>query len=173
MEKLHELSLPNPMLALRQSLSDRLELNTELADQFYPRKSEVARRLVLALDHTYIQRGFAQAKLGDLAGLVGGCWHPDIDENEQDDRSFMNLANMPEKALRSQKAPLMLEALLWDPTSAQSNRPLSLASMPMSLKPSDADGSISNLGKRASWHRVDMNWFQEFPGYFRHLLDSG
>lgn len=158
-EKLHEFSLPNPMLALKQSLNDRLELNTELADQFFPRKSEVARRLVLALDHTYLQRGFAQAKLGDRAGLVGGCWHPDLDEKEENDRSFMDLTKLPDKALKSQKAPLMLEALVWDPTSVQRNRPLSLASMPMSLKASDADGSISNHGKRVSWRHIGPRIF--------------
>lgn len=146
---LHEMGLPNPMLALTKANASQLEKNCELVDLAFPRgPSQSPKRMVVAIDHTYLQRALCQVKFGDHPGVVGGCWRPSTEDD--DDRSFMKFSQLPEGALQTQRAPLMLEVLCWDPTCVP-RKSLSLASMPMSLKPAtDKEGTSRNHGKWVS-----------------------
>lgn len=148
--------LPNPMLALKQSLRARLEQNADLVHQFFPAlPGESLRRLMLGLDHTYLLRGLVQVQLNEKAGMVGACWRPSHD-GADGDRTFMAMDRLPEDALATPKAPLMLECLTWDP-AADRGRCLSLASMPMSLKPTETAAAFRNQGKWVSGSEMAMS----------------
>lgn len=122
-------SLPNPALALMTGKEEQLSDNVMMIDQRYPRSpSAPQRRLVLAVDHTYLQRMLCQAKVADEPGLVGGPWCP---ASEQD--AFLPFKSMAEGCLNRPRACMMLECLVWDP-AAPRKECLSLASMPMTLK---------------------------------------
>ena len=155
LEDLAGFGLPNPLLALCPSRSSQLQSNLELIDQQYERApDQKTRRLMAALDCTYLQKSFCQLKIEEEAGLIGAAWHPMATE----DRSFMSLSNMPADGLKTPKAPLMLEVLTWDPT-ARHNRTLSAAAMPMALKPMQEQKAVRNHGKWASWQSLDAVLF--------------
>ena len=124
--QLHDLpgmSLPNPMLALM--CEDQLSENATLVDQLFGRlPTSPAKRLVVAVDCTYLLRAHSQMKYQGVPGLVGGPWSPTSEAE-----AFLNLDSLPDKAA---KAPVMLEAVTWDPAAARRST-FSLASMPMSL----------------------------------------
>ena len=65
---------------------------------------------MLCVDHTYLSRQLAQAKVADKAGLVGGAWSP-----VGEDRSFLALSELSQSMVRTAAAPLMLECLCWNP----------------------------------------------------------
>ena len=135
-------SLPCPALALLNG--DDLATNLELVDQRYPRsQGEPARRLIVAVDHTYLQRSLQQVMLRGRAGLVGGCWWPSDPSS-----AFLDFEELPENPLKTPKAPLMLEMLAWDP-NATKKECYSLASMPMSLAPKVEQEK--NRGNHVSW----------------------
>lgn len=78
----------------------------------------------------------------DKTGLVGSPWHPDIHE----ENVMQTVQGLQKNQLKTEKAGLMLEALLWEP-SAYRGCALSAASMPMSLKSADSDKGSRNHGK--------------------------
>lgn len=120
-------SLPNPMLALMDK--EQLLLNIDLVDKLFARSpSAPQRRLILAIDHTYLQRVMVQMKWQGRAGLIGRPWKPDTPDD-----AFIPLDNIPPGCLKQKKASLMLECLVWDPVAAN-RQAYSLASMPMSLE---------------------------------------
>lgn len=126
LDALHSKGLPNPMLSLMDA--QQMERNLELIDQKFPRSADApARRLILAIDHTYLIRTLVQEKWKGVAGLVGSPWTP---FKEHD--AFMDLRALPEGATRKEKASMMLCCLLWNPCSVN-RETYSLASMPMSL----------------------------------------
>ena len=124
--QLHDLpsmSLPNPMLALL--CQDQLRENTTLVDQLFNRlPASPAKRLVLAVDCTYLLRAHSQMKYQQVPGLVGGPWSPTAEAE-----AFLKLDSLPDKAA---KAPVMIEMVTWDPAAARRST-YSLASMPMNL----------------------------------------
>lgn len=84
------------MTGKEEQLSD----NVMMIDQRYPRSpSAPQRRLVLAVDHTYLQRMLCQAKVADEPGLVGGPWCP---ASEQD--AFLPFKSMAEGCLNRPRA---------------------------------------------------------------------
>ena len=138
-------SLPCPALALLSS--EFLAQNCELVDQRFSRcENEPACRLIVAVDHTYLQRSLQQIKLRGQRGLVGGCWWP-ADKTV----TFMNFDDLPENPLQAPKAPLMLEMLAWCPYQTK-KQCYSLASMPMSLAPKT--GEVRNQGNYAPGLRL-------------------
>ena len=139
LDDLLEHSLPCPALALLTDRKDQLQENLDIIDQRFPRtEGMTSRRLLCALDHTYLQKAIQQVKLGGKRGFVGGVWYPD-DES----RAFMDLEHLPEDTALTKQAGLMLECLTWDP-AAPKKHVFSLASMPMSLEPLRKD--IRNKG---------------------------
>ena len=148
-ESLPPLGLPNPALALCSSRSDQLEQNVGLVhQQFSLVEGQQIRRLCMALDHTYLCRQLTQGKVQGQAGLLGAPWHP---MHEEEDACFMPFVDMPAKAARSKAAPLMLEALVWNPCELK-NRCFSLCEMPMALKAiKHEDERNRNHGKWVIW----------------------
>ena len=135
--------LPNPVLALKKGNEEQLRENLELIDQKFARSSEMStRRCILALDHTYLSRGLQQTKVKNEAGLVGSPWSP-----LQESREFMPFAKLPPQASRSDKAPLMLECLIWNPCGVKQSC-FSVASMPMSLSAHQVEKNARDHGKR-------------------------
>ncbi len=130
MEELATRSLPNPMLSLHSAAKSQLLSNFQFVDQLCPRSPQASpRRLICAIDHTYLVKSFSQASWNGKVGLAGGFWSP-----SDEDSSFMPLDNLPKQATERPKANLMLECLLWDPNTSQRRRCYSVASMPMQLK---------------------------------------
>lgn len=108
-DRLPALGLPNPALALRAEATDQLQSNLELIDQRYARGPlKTQRRLILGLDHTYVDKTLSQAFVCGMRGLVGGAWHP-AKEGEE----MIPFAKMTKESALTPKAPLMLETLLW------------------------------------------------------------
>lgn len=126
-------SLPCPALALLDP--EYLMLNCELVDQRFSRSGgEPVRRLMVALDHTYLQRSLQQIQLRGKRGLVGAAWWPG-----DASRAFLDMECLPQDVFKSIKAPLMLEILSWDPNSTSRKETFSLASMPTSLTPKNEE----------------------------------
>ncbi len=150
-------SLPCPALALLDEKD--LHTNLEIVDQRYYRASgEPARRLIVAVDHTYLQRSIQQIQLRGKRGLVGGCWWP-----SDPSMAFLDFDELPDDPLSCSKAPLMLEMLAWCPYQ-QRKECFSLASMPMSLKPKNSEQR--NSGNFESWQMsvyvrmMGLIWFE-------------
>ncbi len=124
-------SLPNPMLALHSKAKEQLSKNMMLIDSLFPREHGMSpRRLICAIDHTYLVKAMSQSVWQQTAGLVGGFWSP-MDEES----AFMPLQDLPPQATKRPKANQMLECLVWDPNSKH-RRCYSCAEMPMKLKAS-------------------------------------
>lgn len=143
METLVELGLPNPALSLM--FPQQLEQNVLLITNRFPRTPEMPeKRLICALDATYLLKSYSQMRLHEQDGLVGGPWSP----------SDASLAFVPFKDLASkkpEKAAVMLEALVWDPNAFE-RRSLSLASMPMRLGPEKSKvQSAADAGRWDTW----------------------
>ena len=144
-DQLPDLGLPHPALVLRASLDEVLEKNLEIIDQKFARSPEqTPRRLMLAMDHTYLERSLGQTTLHGVRGLVGAPWHPASDGQE-----LMPFADLPKDAALAPRAPLMLECLIWDPAALE-QQVFSAASMPMSLTPEHEASSDRNHGKIAA-----------------------
>lgn len=127
--------LPNPGLSLM--LPSQLEENIHLADLRFPRAPDSrVRRLMMAVDATYLLKTFVQCEINGTAGLVGGCWSSASTlENRQD---FLPIGT---KTQGLEKAPQILEFLLWDPCGRGSRETVSIGAMPMSLAaPASEDG---------------------------------
>eukprot|EP00435_Cladocopium_sp_Y103_P059640 s1370_g21.t1 len=129
MDELHSMGLPCPSLALMHP--EVFEKNLTLVDQIYPRGEHTkARRLMLAVDGTYLIKSLCQFWVGSELGLVGGPWSP-----SQPDHAFVGIskskADIP-------KAPIMLELLCWDPCAIK-NSTFSIGAMPMSLAAPKSD----------------------------------
>ena len=78
----------------------------------------------MGMDGTYLLKSACQFKIKDTVGLVGGAWSP-VDDSQ----AFVDLT-VNVKSL--EKAPTMLEFVLWDPCGWTKNT-YSVASMPMAL----------------------------------------
>ena len=149
-EDLAKLGLPNPTLALAKSNGEQLRRNL----QFVHQKISLAehqdeRRLVCAIDHTYLTRQLCQTKIGGKAGLVGIGWLPHGDEE-----CFYDFDAMPKSAAKAPAAPLMLECLVWSPVEKQ-QRCFSIASMPMALK-SNLPSSECRTRNTGKWVACSM-----------------
>lgn len=146
--------LPNPMLALM--FPDQLQENLNIVDGWFPRTESCrSRRLICAIDATYLLRGFSQMKIGDQVGLIGGPWRPDDPA-----QAFIDLA----KASKTDpKAPVMQEFLCWHPGSVRKEC-FSIASMPMSLaapKSSEKE-TLTRAGNFDTWpYLIDLGGFLE------------
>ena len=147
-EELPGLGLPNPVLALQSGKEEQLGENVSLIDQRFPRSpSAPQQRLILAIDHTYLQKRFVQACLNGTVGLVGGPWSP-----TQEQSCFLPLADMQPGTLKAERASMMLECLCWDPC-AEKRESYSIASMPMTLKRAKrGDMTLTRHGNMAPWH---------------------
>lgn len=147
-DKLHELSLPNPMLALMNPT--RLEENARLIDQaFYRGPTMPSRRLICAMDATYLAKGLQQMQDDGVPGLVGGPWSP-IDSSS----AFIPLSSTLD-CKTCPRASVMQEFLLWCPNS-QHRKTMSIASMPMCLAASQQDNeSQTHAGNRDAWMKMD------------------
>lgn len=129
-------SLPNAMLALLSSNHEQLQENIQLIDQLFHRTSACKkRRLLMAVDATYLEKAMLQMSMGQTVGLVGGGWS--IDNEEE---CFWPLAKAHEKKM---KAPQMMEFLITDPSSPCDRRSYSLCSMPMFLKAMRRDEGVT------------------------------
>lgn len=127
MSDLEALGLPDPSLALMEMNREQLEKNFILIDQKYGRSEATrSRRLILAMDATYLLKGLTQHRRGEECRLIGGPWSPS-DESNCWVELGQNSSSLP-------RAPIMMEWLLWDPNAVH-KLSLSAASMPMSLKP--------------------------------------
>lgn len=119
--------LPNPVLALSDQAC--LAENLQLLDKLFPRDPvSPVRRLVAAIDHTYLTRTFMQGKIRGVRGLLGGPWSVEAPEP-----AFKPFDNLQPGVLKTEKASLMLEVVCWDPLAAKRTT-YSLASAPMTLK---------------------------------------
>lgn len=137
-EDLPRLSLPNPTLALLKGNEEQLKENVTLIDQRFARMpGENKRRLMMAVDATYLQKGLVQMKMGDRAGLVGGGW-----SIEDEAGAFLPLADL-DKVERPEKASQMMEFLLWNPHMPGVRETYSLASVPTRLAATMTDATAS------------------------------
>lgn len=145
-EDLPEQGLPNPMLALHSDHQEQLASNVELLDQLFHRSEQMPkRRLILAIDHTYLEPVLVQARVQGVAGTIGGPWSPN-----EENFCFVETGKLDREALKMGGATMMLECLCWDPNS-QKKETYSLASMPMSLKRSKKiDMTLVKQGNRFS-----------------------
>lgn len=135
------MSLPNPALALMHE--EQMEENVLLADQSYARSPSMkSRRLMVAMDATYLLRGLQQMMVRGKAGLVGLPWRP----QEAEPKAFVPVKSVPKK---EERAPQILEFLCWDPMAVNSFL-VSLASMPMSLKAPKLSDSSTLTHSRGS-----------------------
>ena len=150
LEDLEGMGLPNPFLALRDPT--RLQSNFDLIDKVHERlPHQHPRRLICAIDCTYLQRSFCQVKCDGVPGLIGAPWR--VGEASED-RSFMALTKIPPDGLQTPKAGLILEALVWDPM-AKHQLCLSAGSVPMSLKAETEEKAKRNHGK---FETCPNNW---------------
>ena len=132
-EDLPQHGIPNPCLSLLSDSVSQLDENFTLLDQAYSRRETTpARRMILAVDATYLSKSQTQHRKGGEVGLVGGCWAPS-DESE----AFIPLKEV--KLGTHTKAPLMMECLVWNPNSF-TTQAYSVASMPMGLAARQAEG---------------------------------
>ena len=68
---------PNPALLLRSCAKKQLCQNMQLLDQRFARSPKMkSRRLVLALDQTYLDKTLNQGSVEGTRGLLGGTWRP-------------------------------------------------------------------------------------------------
>ena len=130
---LPSMSLPNPALALMTKYAEQLTENVELLDQLFHRTERVKkRRLLMAVDCTYLERSVQQMELHNQVGLVGGGWNVD---NETAAFASLEVDELPKKA------PQMMEFLCWDPCYPGVRETYSLASMPVHLQaPQESQG---------------------------------
>lgn len=133
MEDLPQHGIPNPCLSLLSDSVSQLDENFTLLDQAYSRSETTpARRMILAIDATYLCKSMTQhCKRGEV-GLVGGCWAP-----SEESEAFIPLTHG--KLGTHTKAPLMMECLAWNPNSF-TTQAYSVASMPMGLAARQAEG---------------------------------
>ena len=130
-DMLPERGLPNPALSLMSS--EQLEENMTLVDQHFPRSPEMkSRRLIVAMDATYLTKSLSQMSLKGKVGLVGACWSP------QDESQALLPLNSVSKC--ANKAPVIMEMIAWDPC-AKHLQTFSIASMPMGLAAPQQDGT--------------------------------
>lgn len=124
LEELPAHGLPNPALALM--CPDQLNENLELVDKCFPRgPTSRTRRLICAVDATYLLRSICQFSRQGKAGLVGAPWNP-----EDESLAFMDIG----KSSRGiERASVMMEFLVWNPCGVKKES-FSIASMPMSLQ---------------------------------------
>lgn len=123
LESMRSRGLPNPGLALMHP--EQLEQNFELVDHLFPRGPDAkVRRLMMAVDATYLLRQLAQCTVQGHAGLVGGCWSTINDED-----AFIKVKEAGRKV---EKAPQILEFAVWGPCSYRKET-YSVCSMPLSL----------------------------------------
>ena len=150
LEELAEHGLPNPALSLM--FPSQLEQNFILVDQQFPRDDKMpARRLILAMDGTYLQKSLVQCPINQKVGLVGGCW------SSQDDSSAFLDIGVPMKGI--ERAAVMMEFLTWDPC-AYKQETFSVSAMPMSLsapKTSEKE-TQTHAGNREAWHVLSIAW---------------
>lgn len=146
-ESLPREGLPNPAMALSEARAEQLRDNLQMIHQkFEMVANQQERRLVCALDHTYLARQMCQAKVNGKAGLLGAAWNPCGDDEE---KCFLPFATMPRDGSRTPAAPLMLEALCWNPCE-EKNRCFSICSMPMALK-ADVAGMEVKARNKGKW----------------------
>ena len=153
-EELPSHSLPNPCLALASFRSDILRENLQAINKLFSlAANQQERRLMVAIDHTYLSKQLVQAKLNDQAGLIGPAWSP-----HDEGRCWQPFSSMADDAAKQPGASLMLECLCWNPCESSKNRTFSICSMPMALKActKDPDFSVkdSNRGKWVTWLNV-------------------
>lgn len=123
MDELPSFGLPNPALSIM--FPEQLEENFILVDQLFSRReTSRSRRLMMAVDATYLLRSANQFQMNGKIGLVGGSW-----ASSDESQAFLDLSAAT-KSL--EKAPVMQEFLLWDPCSYRKET-YSIAAMPMSL----------------------------------------
>lgn len=155
-------SLPNPTLSLADNRSEILRENLQTINRLFSLAAgQQERRLILAIDHTYLTRHVAQAKVGGVAGLVGPAWSPCGGEDD----GFLPFAQMTREAARTAAAPLMLECLCWNPAESSKNRVFSMCSQPMALKAIvKAKGghpvNPRNAGKWVTWQSLLVSYFE-------------
>lgn len=141
--ELPEKGLPDPVLSLMDS--EKLAMNFDIIDACYDR-SETARsrRLICAVDATYLLKSLSQYCLKGKAGLVGGPWSA-----QDETRAFLEITKGNRSA---EKAPLMLEFLLWHPCATHRDA-LSAGSMPISLAAprQDASQTLLHAGNFDAW----------------------
>ena len=115
--------------ALHSSHQEQLISNVDMLDQLYHRSPTMPkRRLIMAIDHTYLEPVLVQARIKGVAGTIGGPWSPG-----QEEHCFVETGSVDRATLKVGRATMMLECLVWDPESTK-KQCYSLASMPMSLK---------------------------------------
>lgn len=129
LDSLTALGLPNPALALcsKEFLAENLRL---IDLQFASQPGAPERRLICAIDGTYLLRTYSQIRLRGEDGLVGGPWSPT--DFQDDTPAFIKFDALDRK--KGEKAPMMLQSLVWDPNSKR-RKVLPLAAMPMRLGP--------------------------------------
>ena len=135
--------LPNPALAITNQ--QWMEENLNLADLLYPRGPEMKpRRLMVAMDATYLLKGLQQVNMRGQIGLIGGPWRP-----EDASQALLEIGS---GVRRTPKAPQIMEFLAWDPMAKHSN-PVSLTSMPMALKvpKRSENGTLTHAGNWEAW----------------------
>lgn len=121
------MSLPNPCLAIMSR--SHMEENIQLAEQLFLRSpNSPVRRLIMGIDHTYLQRMIVQGRIRGKPGLIGGPWGPD-----DQSLAFLPFDSLAPDALKTKPAGMMLEALVWDPYQ-DLKQTISVASVPMSLQ---------------------------------------
>ena len=129
LEDLESLGLPNPALSLM--FEDQLATNLKLIDQMYERPpSGASRRLIVAMDATYLLKTISQHRRGDEVRLCGGPWSP---SNET-----LCWVELEKCSSKMPKAQVMMEYLAWNPYSRK-KLTLSIAAMPMALAPVKVD----------------------------------
>lgn len=137
--QLHEQSLPDPVLALKSGNEQQFAENINLVDQLYHRQpGQKIRRLMLAIDATYLERSLVQMKIGEQVGLVGGGWR--LDDESQ---CFVPVDQVGREE-RPEKAPQILEFVVWDPHTPGPRVTYSIASMPTFLS---ANPKFKNVTK--------------------------
>ena len=144
-------SLPNPTLALADFRSEILRENLQTINKLFSlAEGQEERRLMLSIDHTYLSKQLAQAKVAGVAGLVGPAWSPCGGEDD----GFLPFSRMTRDAARTPAAPLMLECVVWNPCESSKNRVFSMCSQPMALKAAvkpDASGYAVNPRNHGKW----------------------
>ncbi|CAK9013633.1 unnamed protein product [Durusdinium trenchii] len=142
-------SLPNPSLAI--DFPDQFANNLELVDSQIGKQSSDPRcRLIMAIDHTYLLKCFVQGRIRGEAGMLGGPWHYD-----DSSAAFMKFNEMPDNALKKEKAGLMLECLVWSPW-APVRQCFSVNSVPMTLarRKKDSADTLTKQGNLEMLHIV-------------------
>ena len=146
-DDLEKYSLPNPVMGLM--FVDQLERNAQLIDQQFHRDASMsARRLVCAMDGTYLIKQLQQLKHRGEPYLVGCPWSPN-DETT----GLIPLASPTTDIRKCPRAPMMMEFLTWDPNST-TRRTLSIASMPMALAATRKEGETLTYAGNMEMLRV-------------------